>query len=53
MDPHVFYNAPGSFRRKFVDDPDPTFPTKLNRWKINAMERNGELPPAPGVEIDP
>lgn len=43
MDPHIFYNAPGSFRDRFVEDPDPDLPPRFNRWQVYKMAADGEL----------
>ncbi len=43
MDPHVFYDAPGSFKEKFVPPNTPSLPAKTNRWEVYNKEKRGEL----------
>ncbi|NCG18945.1 MAG: sulfatase-like hydrolase/transferase [Rhodobacterales bacterium] len=43
MDPHVFYDAPGSFKEKFVLAGTPRLPAHTNRWEVYAMDARGQL----------
>jgi arylsulfatase A-like enzyme len=43
MDPHIFYDAPGSFRHKWLTEPDPELGKSFNRWQVRTMDQRGEL----------
>jgi arylsulfatase A-like enzyme len=43
MDPHLPYDAPGSWRDTFVTVTDPKLPVVFNRWQVYNWERRGEL----------
>ncbi|MBN2800359.1 MAG: sulfatase [Deltaproteobacteria bacterium] len=45
MDPHLFYDAPGGYRERFVEDPDPSLPSLFNRWEGNSWPNTGALTP--------
>ena len=42
MDPHVFYDPPEEFVKKFVVDPDPDFRTRINRGGDNLRGIRGD-----------
>lgn len=43
MDPHLAYAAPGEYRDKFVEDPDPDLPAAFSRWQVMQWMANGKL----------
>ncbi len=43
MDPHLRYDAPPPFRDRFVTDPDPDLPARVNRGQVFGWMRDGTL----------
>ena len=43
MDPHLFYDAPGDWRERYVTDPSPTLHRRWTRWEVYGWERRGLL----------
>ncbi len=43
MDPHMIYDAPGTWRNKFVKEEDPDLPRRVERAKVLAMMKQGVL----------
>lgn len=43
MDPHLPYGAPGEWRDKFVENPDPNLPDKVGRSMVYGWMNRGEL----------
>ena len=43
MDPHVFYDPPAEFVKKFVDDPDPGLRPRINRGEVIKQQKSGAL----------
>ena len=43
MDPHMIYDAPGTWRNKFVKEEDPDLPRRVERNKVLGMMKQGTL----------
>lgn len=43
MDPHLFYNAPRSYKEMYVTDPDPDLPNTFTRWEVYGWDKAGLL----------
>ncbi len=43
MDAHLPYRAPGDWKKKHVDEEDPTLPAQFGRWEVNKWSKKGDI----------
>ena len=52
MDAHLPYRAPGDFKMKYVEDPDPTLPANYSRWDVTKWSKKGDIPEVRKAHIE-
>ena len=52
MDPHMIYDAPGAYRDRFVDDPDPGLPDRMRRGQVLDRMKHGTLTDRQKVQLE-